>query len=204
MEIHNNIIQLSDEWWALREKRMTASHAQAISACGAGLKTYIEKIMQEYYSEAEPDHFSNKHTDRGNELENQAGMVYSFEKKITVKKIGFVTHNEYVGCSPDLLAGDDGLCEIKCLADKGHFALIIGGKPESKYVWQAQCQMLICGKQWCDLTHYNPNFKQNLLVYRILPDEKKFEKLRKGFVAGEKMIKEIEEKMNSKNGGLNE
>ena len=198
MEIHNNIIQLSDEWWELREKRMTASHAQAISACGAGLKTYIEKIMQEYYSEAEPEHFSNKHTDRGNELENQAGMVYSFESDIAVKRVGFVTHNKYVGCSPDLLADDDGLCEIKCLADKGHFALIIGGKPESKYVWQAQCQMLICEKKWCDLTHYNPNFKQNLLVYRILRDGKKFNKLEKGFAAGEKMIKEIEEKMEAK------
>lgn len=198
MEIHNDIKQLSDEWWELREKRMTASHAQAISACGAGLKTYIEKIMQEYYSEADIERFNNRHTDRGHDLENQAGMVYSFEKKIIVKKVGFVTHDEYVGCSPDLLAGDDGLCEIKCLADKGHFALIVGGKPESKYVWQAQCQMLICEKQWCDLTHYNPNFKQNLLVYRILPDEKKFNKLRKGFEAGEKMIKEIEEKMEAK------
>ena len=198
MKIYNNILQLSQEWFRIRQKRMTASHGQAISACGAGLKTYIEKIMQEYYSEAEPEHFSNRHTDRGNELENQAGMVYSFEKNIAVKKIGFVTHSEYIGCSPDLFAGDDGLCEIKCLADKGHFNLILGGKPESKYVWQSQCQMLICGKQWCDLTHYNTNFKQNLLVYRILPDEKKFNKLRKGFEAGEKMIKEIEEKMEAK------
>ena len=198
MEIHNNIKQLSDEWWELREKRMTASHAQAISANGKGLETYIEKIMQEYYSKAEPERFSNKHTDRGNDLEDQAGMVYSFEKNIDVKKVGFVAHNEYVGCSPDLFAGDDGLCELKALADKGHFALIIGGKPESKYIWQAQCQMLICEKKWCDLTHYNPNFKQNLLVYRILPDEKKFDKLRKGFAAGEKMIKEIEEKMEAK------
>ena len=198
MEIHNNIKQLSDEWWKLREKRMTASHGQAIASCGAGLKTYIEKIMYEYYYPSDIEHFSNEHTDRGNELENQAGMVYSFEKNITVEKIGFVTHSEYVGCSPDLLAGDDGLCEIKCLADKGHFALIISGKPESKYVWQAQCQMLICEKKWCDLTHYNPNFKQNLLVYRIIPDEKKFDKLKKGFAAGEKMIKEIEEKMEAK------
>ena len=198
MEIHNNIIQLSAEWWALRQKRMTASHGQAIASCGAGLKTYIEKIMYEYYYPSDIEHFSNKHTDRGNELENQAGMVYSFEKNIAVKKVGFVTHSKYVGCSPDLLAGDDGLCEIKCLADKGHFALIIGGKPESKHVWQAQCQMLICEKKWCDLTHYNPNFKQNLLTYRILPDEKKFNKLEKGFTAGEKMIKEIEEKMEEK------
>ena len=198
MEIYNNIMQLSDEWWKLREKRMTASHAQAISACGAGLKTYITDMMYDYYHNEEKEYFSNKHTDRGKELENQAGMVYSFKKNITVKKVGFVIHSEYVGCSPDLFAGNDGLCELKALADKGHFALIIGGKPESKYVWQAQCQMLICEKEWCDLTHYNPNFKQNLLVYRILPDEKKFDKLRKGFTAGEKMIKEIEEKMEAK------
>lgn len=195
MQIHNNIEQLSEEWWELRQKRMTASHAQAIAASGAGLKTYVEKIMQEYFSKGEPERFGNRHTDRGNELEDQAGMVYSFEKNINVKKVGFVTYNDFVGCSPDLFAGEDGLCEIKCLADKGHFNLILGGKPESKYVWQAQCQMLICEKKWNDLTFYNPNFEKYLIVFRILPDAKKFEKLRKGFSEGERMIKEIENKL---------
>lgn len=188
--------QYSPEWWKLHEKRMGASKAQAIGNCGAGLKTYITEIMQEYYSIAGRNSFSNRHTDRGLELEDSAGMVYSFEKKIQVQKIGFVLYNNYVGCSPDLFAGKDGLAEIKCLDDKAHFALILGGQFESKYRWQCQDQMLICKKQWCDLISYNPNFKQYLIVHRLKPDQEKFDKLRKGFALGEKMIKEIEKNPN--------
>jgi len=191
-----NCEQLSPEWWKIRAKRMTASQAQAISAQGAGLKTYIEKIMQEYYSNAEPDNFSNYHTDRGLDLENSAAMVYCFEKNVIVKKVGFITMGDYVGCSPDLLVGDDGLVEIKAHADKAHFSLLLGNDFESKYRWQAQCQMLITGRKYCDLVSYNPNFNKYLVIKRQEPDQEKFDKLLKGFELGEKMIKEIEYKMN--------
>lgn len=187
--------QYSDEWWKLHEKRMGASNAQAIGNCGAGLKTYIEKIMQEYYSKAERNSFSNRHTDRGLELEDSAGTVYSFENNIPVQKIGFVEYNDYVGCSPDLFAGGNGLCEIKCLDDKAHFALLIGGNFDSKHIWQCQDQMLICEKEFCDLISYNPNYEKYLIVRRLFPDMEKFEKLKKGFAIGEKLIKEIESKM---------
>ena len=190
-----NCEQLSPTWWKLHEKRMGGSHAQAIGNCGKGLKTYIEKIMQEYYSKAERNDYTNKHLERGLDLEDSAGMAYSFDLNITVKKVGFVIYNDYVGCSPDLLADEDGLAEIKCHDDKAHFALLLGDDFESQYRWQAQCQMLICEKKWCDLVSYNPNYKQYLIVKRQLPDQERFDKLLKGFALGEKMIKEIEKKM---------
>lgn len=189
-------LQYSEEWWQLHEKRMGASNAVAIGNCGAGLKTYIEKIMQEYYSKAERDSYSNSDTKRGIDLEDSAGTIYSFEKNIQVKKVGFVEYNDYAGCSPDLFAGESGLAEIKALGDKGHFALLLGGSFESKYIWQCQDQMLICEKEWCDLISYNPNFAKYLVVHRLFPDMEKFEKLRKGFALGEKIIKEIEGKIN--------
>lgn len=194
MKIYN-CKQYSPEWWKLHEKRMGGSHAQAIGNCGKGLKTYIEKIMCEYFSKAERDSYSNRHTERGIDLEDSAGTAYSFGRNIEVKKVGFVEYNEYVGCSPDLFAGEDGLAEIKCLDDKAHFALLVGGDFESKYIWQCQDQMLICEKKWNDLISYNPNFKDYLIVKRQFPDQEKFEKLRKGFELGAKMIKEIEKKM---------
>lgn len=194
MKIYN-FPQYSDEWWAIKEKKMGASHAQAIGNCGKGLKTYIEKIMQEYYSKAERDNFSSRHTERGIDLEDSAGTIYSFKKDITTKKVGFVVYNDYMGCSPDLFADKDGLCEIKCLDDKAHFPLMLGGEFEPKYIWQCNCQMLICKKKWCDLVSYNPNFEKYLVIKRLTPDLKMFDKLRKGFALGEKMIKEIEQKM---------
>ena len=190
-----NLEQLSPEWFQIRQKRLTASHAQCIAAQGAGLRSYVNELMAESYSTAPKEHFSNHHIERGISLEPQAGMVYSFEKNIATEKVGFVTLGSYVGCSPDLFAGKDGLCEIKCHADKKHFDLILGGKFESKYIWQVQCQMLICEKKWADLVSYNPNFTQYLIVHRILPDQEKFDKLSEGMLLGKRMIEEIEQKM---------
>jgi len=194
MEIYN-IPQLSDEWWEIKKKKLSAGHAQAIGSCGKGLVTYVNEIMAEYYSNAEKKSFSNYHTERGIELEDSAGMVYSFEKNIDIKKVGFVVYNEFVGCSPDLFCGDDGLAEIKCPDDKGFFGLLLGEEPDSKYVWQCQMQLLICEKAWCDLVYYNPNYSKSLIVKRILPDKEKFSKLLAGFEMGIKLIKEIESKI---------
>lgn len=195
MKIYN-FPQYSPEWWAIRAKRLTASHATAIGNCGAGLKTYVREKMRELYSKAERINYTNKHLERGIELEPSAGMAYSFNRDIVVKKVGFVVYNEYVGCSPDLFAGTNGLAEIKCPDDKEYFNLLLGDKPESKNIWQCQCQMLICEKKWCDLVCYNPNFEKELIIERLYPDEKKFSDLKKGFALGEKMIKEIEQEMN--------
>jgi len=191
-----NVEQLSPEWWKLKEKRMTASHAQAIGANGKGLETYINKLMQEYYSNADPEHFSNHHTERGTELEDSAGFVYQMETGMEVSKIGFVIYNDYVGASPDLFVGDDGMAEIKCLADKGYFDLLMGAKPDTKYIWQANMQLLVCEKKWNDLVFYNQNFDEPLIIIRVEPDHAKFEKLEAGFESGIVMIQEIENKMN--------
>ncbi len=190
-----NFPQYSPEWWAVRAKKMTASNAQAIAAQGAGLKTYVAKLMAEYYSTAPKENFSNAVMQRGLDLEDSAGFVYSMETGTEVQKVGFISLNKYVGCSPDLLTMDGGLCELKVLADKAHFALILGGEFESKYRWQAQCQLLITDRKYCDLTSYNPNYKQNLIVKRLYPDKEKFKKLQSGFIMGKQMIEEIERKM---------
>lgn len=195
MKIYDQIIQLSPEWWEIKKKKLSAGHAQAIGSYGKGLVTYVHEIMAEYYSNAERKSFSNYHTERGIELEDSAGMVYSFENNIAIKKVGFVEYNDYVGCSPDLFADDDGLAEIKCPDDKGFFGLLLGEDPDSKYIWQCQCQLLICEKAWCDLVYYNPNYSKSLIVKRILPDQEKFRMLLAGFSMGEKLIKEIEAKM---------
>lgn len=167
------------------------SHSQAIGNCGKGLKTYITNKIAEYYSTAGRDNYTNNDIQRGVDLEDEAGLVYSWEKNINTEKVGFVIRDKYVGCSPDLFAGENGLGEIKCLNDKNHFSLLTGGDIEQKYLWQAQGEMLVCEKDWCDIIFYNPNFEKNLFVKRIEPDQEKVDKLLEGFKAGEKMIKDL-------------
>lgn len=192
--------QKTEEWFKLRDLRMTASHAQAISANGKGLDTYIQTMMQEYYSTAEPERYTNINIDRGNELEDSAALAYTMETGRIVEKIGFVVHSDYAGCSPDLFVEKTGLAEIKCPADKAYFQMLLDEadgelKIETKYIWQMQMQMMICEKEWCDFVAYNPNYEKFMIVKRVVPDKKAVEKIRMGLISGEEKIKLIQQKM---------
>ena len=173
---------------------MTASHAQAIASNGKGLVTYIREKMCSLYSTGEQDNYTNQAMDYGIEQEPIAKMIYEFETGNRVIDVGFSIYDEYVGCSPDGFVGD-GLIEIKCPTDKVYFNLLLDKKIDTKYEWQMQMQMLVCGKNWCDYVVYNPNFKQQLFIKRVLRDEKKMEKLILGFESGIKMMKEINKEL---------
>jgi len=190
-----DVEQRSQEWFELRSKKMTASHAQAISANGKGLITYIREMMCEFYSFGETESYTNKFMEHGIENEEIACMVYEFEFGNKVNKVGFVIYNDYVGCSPDGMINDDGLVEIKCPSDKVYFNLLLDNKIDPKYLWQMQMQMLVCNRKWCDYVVYNPNFKQQIYIERVERDELMIDKLLKGLESGEKLIKEIEKEM---------
>jgi hypothetical protein len=149
--------------------------------------------MADYFSCAEKEQFSNKHTERGNKLEPIARSIYEIETGNTVKQVGFIEYNDYVGCSPDGLVGDDGGIEIKCPDDKEYFKLLLEkeGAISSDYMWQVQMNLLITERKWWDLIFYNPNYKQTIIVFRIYPDEEAQKKLKQGFIIAEKKIKNI-------------
>ena len=128
-----NVQQQSSEWFEARQLKMTASHATAVGSCGKGLETYAYEICAEYLSSADKEHFSNEHTDRGNEKEPEARTIYEFETGQAVKEVGFCIHSKHVGCSPDGFVGDDGLVEIKCPSDKVYLKELIEGKISSAY-----------------------------------------------------------------------
>ena len=187
--------QLSQQWFDLRALRLTASKATEIGNCGTGLKTVVKKMFIKHYSSKEPEHFKNKHTDRGNMLEPLAIFAYETEKKVTTEKIGFIIHNDYVGVSPDRGCGEDGLCEVKARDDDAYWDLLTTGKLKKGDLWQIQMQLLVSERKWCDSVYYNPNFKQDLIITRIFPDEEMFSDLEKGFKEGEKLIRKTKEKM---------
>jgi len=194
MKIHN-FEQLSDDWFDIRKGKMTASHAQAIATAGGGLDTYLKNMMAEFYSSGIKEHFSNKDTDRGNELEPQARILYELETGIDVDEVGFIEFDKYTGISPDGLVKKNGGVEIKCLNDNNHFNMTIEGikSIESKYMWQIQMSLYLTKRDWWDYVGYNPNFEKSLLIYRILPDLEKFKKLENGIKIGKARIKEIKE-----------
>jgi len=181
--------QGTPEWFEIRKGRLTASHATAIGNNGKGLKTYVRDIVQNMIHE--PDYYSNKDIERGNELEPIARALYEFQNNVSVIEVGFVTYNDYAGCSPDGLIGSDGGLELKARNDRIHLGLLLGDNVDSSAIWQIQMCLLVTGRKWWDFGSYNPNFKQSLFIKRFTPDAVKHEKLKEGLSAGEKMIKNI-------------
>ncbi len=187
----SEVMQASPEWFKIRELKLTASNAQSIANNGKGLETLVTELMAEHYSTASKEQFTNSHLDRGNELEPIAREMYELEKGVKVKQVGFIEIDEFTGCSPDGLIDKDGLTEIKCLNDVAHYRLMRDGEKEidTKYIWQAQMQLLLTKRKWNDLVFYNPNFSKSMLVFRIMPDKEKQEALKLGIKKGIELIK---------------
>ena len=187
--------QRSEEWYAIRKGKMTASEASTIAANGIGLKTYAYQIVVGEITEQEQSFKGNKHTERGNDLEPEGRIAYEIARDVTVKQVGFIEMDEYVGCSPDGLIGEDGGFEEKCPDDIKYFKLLIGEeKPDEAYIWQCHMSLLITGRKWWDLMFYNPNFEQSMIVIRIYPDLMRREKLIIGIEKGKTLIKELKRK----------
>jgi hypothetical protein len=195
MKIYKDIPQGSPEWFEIRNRKMTASHAQAIGNSGKGLESYIIDKMAAVYSCAETESISNKDTERGIELEQYSREMYELETGLAVEQVAFIEMDEYTGCSPDGLVGEDGGVEIKCLNDTNHFRLILGGEIDSKYMWQIQMSLLVTGRTWWDYVSYNPNYKQSLIIRRITKDEAYHNSLGIGISNGKKMIDAIIKKL---------
>ena len=192
MKIHN-FEQRTDEWYAIRKGKMTASNADTIIANGKGLETYIYNLMAEYYSSAEKENYINADMQRGIDLEPEAKIEFQFYTGLDIKEVGCVELNEYILASPDGLIGDDGLIEIKCPNDSIYFKLLLSNNIKPEYIAQMQMQMYVTDRQYCYFVSYNPNFEKSLYIKKITRDEEMIDKLKKGLERGTELIKEIKE-----------
>jgi putative phage-type endonuclease len=197
MKIYN-IQQGTQEWFDIRKLKMTGSKAQAIGNNSKGLETYIYELVADYYSSQEKEQYTNEDLERGNELEEQARGVYELETGNKTEQVGFIELDEFTGVSPDGLVGKDGGLEIKCLNDKRYFKELMSDKRTTDYDWQIQMCLYVTGRKWWDLVIYNPNFKQNIIIYRIESDEEKQEQLKVGLETGKQIIKDLINKYNKK------
>ena len=190
MKIYN-FEQRTDEWYAIRRGKMSASNAETIIANGKGLETYIYNLMAEYYSSAEKENYINADMQRGIDLEPEAKIEFQFYTGLDIKEVGCVELNEYILASPDGLIGDDGLIEIKCPNDSIYFKLLLSNNIKPEYIAQMQMQMYVTDRQYCYFVSYNPNFEKSLYIKKINRDEEMIDKLKKGLERGTQLIKEI-------------
>lgn len=182
--------QLSDEWFAFRAGKFSASKIADIMRKGRGGKpstmraNAITKLALERLTGLRDDTYQNNAMQRGTELEPEARNTYSFQNGIAVQEIGCAQHDhwEVAICSPDGLVGDKGALEIKCPETMPrHYAALNGERQNVKeYHWQLQHQLFVTGREWVDLVSYDPRFPAGLqmAVARVEPDAEAQEQLR--------------------------
>ena len=113
MQVHD-MEQGTPEWFAVRQGLATSSQFSTVLAKGQGKtrKTYLYKLAGERLTGEPTDSFSNRHMERGHEMEPQAREFYAFMEDVEPRQVGFIT-NHGAGASPDSLVGESGMLEIK-------------------------------------------------------------------------------------------
>lgn len=174
--------QRTQQWYTARRGLPTASEFGSIitpkdmeysKASDSYICDLIDELKRPEEHSAEGFQGS-KDTRRGNALEPEALGVYAFDSEVRLQSVGLILSDcRRFGCSPDSLAGSDGLVQVKCPDGKKFVALQRKwmAKKEVPADYKAQChgEMIITGRSWNDLMIYCPGYDP--LVIRVTPDK---------------------------------
>ena len=164
--------QGSDEWFAIRIGKVTASRvADVIAKTKSGYSTsrdnYMAQLVCERLTGQKGESFTNAAMQHGTETEPLARAAYEALKDVLVDEVGFVPHPSIImaGASPDGLVGDDGLLEIKCPNTATHIETLLSESVPTKYYTQMQFQLACTGREWCDFVSFDNRLPQELQLF---------------------------------------
>jgi hypothetical protein len=166
--------QNSHQWFEARRGLATASMFGTIQASGKGggesktRATYLRKLAGEIVTGEPMESFSNKHMERGHEMEDEARKFYAFMSDNEPQLVGFI-RNGAKGGSPDSLIGENALLEIKTALPHILIEYIEKDKFPSEHVAQAQGNLWVSEREWLDLVVYWP--KMPPFIKRVCRDE---------------------------------
>lgn len=167
MEIFEDIVQGSTEWYALRRGIPTASVFKVLMVKTAekkGRTTLLHRLAGERLTGESAETYTNDAMEDGKAKEPILREDYAFLRNCEPKVVGFI-RNGKCGGSPDALIGDDGILEIKRAQPTVLIPLRIKAKEESTKFFPgehyAQCQgnLMVSGRKWCDLLVGYPKMK---------------------------------------------
>lgn len=177
----SDIEQRTDDWYAVRLGKVTASRvADLMAKTKTGYSTsrenYLSQLVLERITGTKAESFNNAAMQWGTEQEPFARAAYEAAQDVMVEEQGFAPHPtiEMAGASPDGLVGDDGLVEIKCPNTSTMIETLLTEKVPAKYLAQMQFQMACTGRKWCDYVVFDPRMpaKAQLFIKRVARDDK--------------------------------
>ena len=194
--------QGSDEWFAVRVGKVTASRvADILAKTKSGYSTsrdnYMAQLVCERLTNQKAESFTNAAMQHGTETEPLARAAYEALKDVLVDEVGFVPHPsiKMAGASPDGLVGDDGLLEIKCPNTATHIDTLLNQSVPTKYFTQMQFQMACTGREWCDFVSFDNRLPEELQLFvkRVPRDDAYIKQMEAEIV---QFIAELDEKIN--------
>ena len=180
MKIHKGFLQGSEEWFALRRGRATASNFKKIITPAKGeyskqASAYMRDLLVECFTPDYAKFLGTFWTDRGTEMEPEARKAFEEHTGLTTEQVAFVTSERWqhvVGCSPDsLIKGASGAyvagLEIKCPSPFTHAEYIEDGVLPDEYKAQVHGSMAVTGlPRWHFFSYFSGLQPFHLVVER--------------------------------------
>ena len=172
--------QGSPEWFAVKCGKVSASNISSVMAKGKGItrKNYMMRLLAERLSGIPQETYTNGAMQWGIDTEPLAREAFEADNLEVVEQVGFIEINDYLGCSPDGLIGDDCGVEIKCPNTATHLGYILDNKPVADYRDQIQGTLWMTGRKSWYLVSFDPRVPSRpLWQIRIERDEKRIKEI---------------------------
>lgn len=169
--------QLSDEWFALRRGKVSASNCHRIitpklAKLAAGHTSYIAELIGERFDLLYP-RVSNRLSPamaHGVAYETESRNYFELETGLDVRQVGLIVDDtDRICCSPDGLASDDSGLELKNPSPQTHVEWLMEGNvlpPE--HAAQIHSSLIATGfKSWWFMS-YSPGLPP--LLVKVEPD----------------------------------
>lgn len=180
VKYHEDVMQGSDEWKALRCGILTASEMKLIITPTLKLasndkeKAHLYELVSQRITGHVEEFYISDDMLRGHADEVDARILYH-DNYAPVQEVGFITNDWLgftIGYSPDGLVGDDGLIECKSRRQKYQIKTILecvaANTIPDEYLIQVQTGLLLTQRKWCDFISYCGGLEMTTI--RVFPD----------------------------------
>lgn len=181
------IEQRSEDWFAARLGKVTASKVKDVMAKGRGgapsatRQNYMMQLLCERLTGKREEGFTSAAMQRGTDLEPIARSAYEVDKGVMTVETGLILHPkiEGFGASPDGLVGNRGMLEIKSPNTATHVATLQSGRHDPQYEWQMLAQMACADRDWVDFVSFDDRLPEELqyACFRFHRDEKRIREM---------------------------
>lgn len=192
-----NILQRSEDWYAERCGKVTASRVKDLNAKpskGKALNALGLTILAERLTGVQKEIPTNAAMQWGIDNEPHAIAAYENETGFFVNGTGLIDHPfvEMFGASPDGLVGENGQIEVKCPDTTTHLNTLLTKEVPEEHIPQITSQLACTRREWCDFVSYDPRLEPELqiIIIRVFAKDLNIEGLERDVRAFNRAIEE--------------